>query len=183
MGRIVSTFFITLDGVVEAPDQWQGDRFDEAVGAAVGGDMDKQGAHILGRRLYDEWSAFWPEHPDDGWGRHINAVPKYVVSDSLTDAGWNDTTIVRGAGAVDRVRELKSSVDGDIGTFGSATTVRWLLSEGLVDELSLLVFPVAVGHGRRLFEDTPTYALDLVESTPLPTGVLHLRYAPAASEG
>jgi dihydrofolate reductase len=178
MGKLVSNFFISLDGVVEAPNEWHFPYFDDAMGAIVGAGMATQSDFLLGRRLYDEWSAYWPANPGGDFGSHINAMPKHVVSDSLTEATWNNTSLITGPDKAAQVRAAKQAATGDIAMSGSATTVRWLLAEGLLDELALLVHPVAVGHGGRLFENTPTHALTLLHSETLPSGVLHLRYAP-----
>jgi dihydrofolate reductase len=181
MGRIVSNFFISLDGVVERPDQWHFPYFDDAMGQIVGAGMETASAFLMGRKLYDEWSEYWPQQSADvPFSEFINGLPKYVVSTTLQDASWNHTTVVSGDVA-GRLREVKGSTDGDIGMSGSATTVRWLLANGLLDELALLVHPIAVGSGRRLFEDTPTTPFTLVHSQTLDSGVLHLRYAPATS--
>ncbi|MGH3358828.1 MAG: dihydrofolate reductase family protein [Nocardioidaceae bacterium] len=177
MGRIISNFFIALDGVVEAPDQWHFPYFNDEMGAVVGAGMEANKAFLMGRKGYDEWAAYWPDSTDEPFASYFNTIPKYVISGSLEDAAWNNTTVVRGD--VDAVRRLKESVDGDIGMSGSAVTVRWLLANGLLDELRLLVHPIAVGHGQRLFEDTPTHPLELVDNAALSTGVLNLTYAPA----
>ena len=180
MGKIVSNFFISLDGVVESPDQWHFPYFNDEMGAAIGSGMESAAAFLMGRKLYDEWSQYWPPHDDpDDFGPFINAIDKYVISDSLTEATWTNTTLLRGAVAKDALIDLKQTLDGDIQMSGSATTVRWLLSEDLLDELNLLVHPIAVGHGQRLFEDTPTRPLRLVRNTVFGTGVLHSVYAPA----
>jgi dihydrofolate reductase len=184
MGKIVSNFFISLDGVVENPHEWHFPYFDDEMGQVVGAGMATAGAWLMGRKLYDEWSEYWPPHADDQqFGAFINAIPKYVVSDTLTEPTWQNTTPIPGSEATERLRRLKAETDGDIGMSGCATTVRWLLAEGLLDELSLLVHPIAVGHGQRLFEGTPTYPLSLVSSRTLSTGVLHLTYAPAPPTG
>ncbi len=180
MGRIVANFFISLDGVVERPDQWHFAYFDDEMGAVIGEGMQGQGAFLLGRKLYDEWSQYWPANSDtDGFGPHINGIQKYVVSSTLTEATWQNTDLVTGEDVAGQLRAVKERTEGDIAMSGSATTVRWLLREGLLDELALLVHPVAVGHGQRLFEDTPTTPLRLLSSRPLASGVLHSRYAPA----
>ena len=180
MGRIVANFFISLDGVVERPDQWHFPYFDDEMGAVIGEGMQGQGAFLLGRRLYDEWSQYWTTNTDtDGFGPHINGIQKYVVSSTLTEATWKRTTVLTGDDVAGQLRALKERTEGDIAMSGSATTVRWLLREGLLDELALLVHPVAVGHGQRLFEDTPTTSLTLLSSRALSSGVLHSRYAPA----
>lgn len=180
MGRIVSNFFISLDGVVESPDKWHFPYFDDAMGAIVGQGISTTRAFLMGRRLYDEWSSYWPDQgPEVPFSEFINTIPKYVLSTTLGEAAWQNTTVLSD-GVADRLREVKDSTDGDIGMSGSATTVRWLLANGLLDELALLMHPIAVGSGQRLFEDTDTYPLRLVHSEALDSGVLHLRYAPAS---
>lgn len=134
----------------------------------------------MGRVLYEEWSSYWPGQPDDEpFASFINNIPKYVVSNSLATATWDNTTVVSGDIA-QQLSEIKDQAEGDVAISGSATLVRWLLQHGLLDELHLLVHPIAVGHGRRLFEDSPTQPLDLIEHEVFSTGVLNLTYAPAA---
>jgi dihydrofolate reductase len=178
MGRIISNFFIALDGVVESPDQWHFPYFDDEMGAVVGAGMETVAAFLMGRTLYDEWSSYWPDSTDEPIASFFNTVPKFVISSSLQDPAWSNTTVL--PGDADAVRRVKEDVDGDIGMSGSATTVRWLLANGLLDELRLLVHPIAVGRGQRLFEDTPTSRFELRDSTTLSTGVLNLTYAPVA---
>jgi dihydrofolate reductase len=178
MGRIISNFFIALDGVVESPDQWHFPYFTDEMGAFVGAGLETNKAFLMGRRMYDEWAAYWPDSTDEPFASYFNSIPKYVVSGSLEDPTWNNSTVV--PGDVAAVQQVKDSVEGDIGMSGSAITVRWLLANGLLDELRLLVHPIAVGHGQRLFEGDTTHKLELVESSTLPAGVLNLTYAPAS---
>jgi dihydrofolate reductase len=132
----------------------------------------------MGRVLYEEWAAFWPAQGEDNeFAAFFNSHPKYVVSNSLETADWNNTTIVSGDVA-QQLRDLRDATDGDLSISGSATLVRSLLAEGLVDELRLLVHPIVVGHGQRLFEDGATHPLELVSSETFSTGVLNLAYAP-----
>ncbi|MCA1703069.1 MAG: dihydrofolate reductase family protein, partial [Actinobacteria bacterium] len=92
MGKIVSNFFISLDGVVEAPDQWHFPYFNDEMGAAVGAGMESAGAFLMGRVLYDQWSEYWPQQgPDAPFSSFINEIPKYVVSNTLKEASWNNT--------------------------------------------------------------------------------------------
>ncbi len=181
MGKIVSNFFISMDGVVERPDEWHFPYWNGEMEAAVGAGFETTTAMLMGRVLYDEWAEYWPASTDEPIATVFNTMPKYVVSSTLRAADWNNTTIIGsgGGGVADRIRELKASVEGDISMSGSATLVRWLLTEGLLDELRLLVHPIAVGSGQRLFEDTPTHPLQLVSSETFSTGVLNLSYAPA----
>lgn len=179
MGRIVACFFTTLDGVVESPHEWHLPYFDDAMGRAVDQVTDGASAFLMGRTLYDEWSRYWPGNTTDDFGGFINPVAKYVVSSTLTEAGWENTTVIPGDDAARDVARLKASTPGTIAMCGCATTVRWLLAEGLLDELVLLVDPIAVGAGARLFEDGDRTPLTLLSSEAFETGVLHLRYAPA----
>lgn len=178
MGKIVSKFFISLDGVVEAPDQWHFPYFNDEMGAASDKGTDTYTAFLMGRVLYDEWVDYWPAQDDEDFGSFINNVSKYVVSNTLRDASWQNTTVISGDVGT-QILKLKQETDGDIGMWGSATLVRWLLANGLLDELNLMVHPIAVGRGQRLFEDTPTYPLRLVKQETFETGVLNLSYAPA----
>lgn len=179
MGRIVSNFFIALDGVVESPDQWHMPYFDDEMGAIIGAGMETNKALLMGRKGYDEWAAYWPTSTDEPIASFFNEIPKYVISSSLSDPTWNNTKVV--PGEVAAVRRMKEGVDGDIFTSGSATTVRWLLANGLVDELQLLLHPIVVGSGQRLFEDdAPTHKLELATSASLSSGVIHLVYRPVS---
>jgi dihydrofolate reductase len=180
MGKIVSNFFISLDGVVESPDKWHFPYFDDAMGEIMGRAMESTSAWMMGRKLYDEWSDHWPaQGPEVPFAEFINTTPKYVLSSTLKDPSWRNTTVISGDVAAG-VQELKDRNDGDIGMSGSPTTVRWLLANGLLDELALLVHPIAVGWGERLFDDKTTQPLKLLHSETLDTGVLFLRYAPAS---
>ena len=166
--------------MVESPDKWHFPYFDDEMGAIIGKGMETSSAWLMGRRLYDEWSSYWPgQGPEVPFSEFINTIPKYVPSTTLDEATWQNTTVLSGDVASE-VQALKDKTDGDIQMSGSATTVRWLLANGLLDELALLVHPIAVGSGQRLFEDTATYPLELRSSSTLGTGVLHLRYAPTS---
>lgn len=182
MARIVSNFFISMDGVVERPDQWHFPYFDEDMGQVVGSGMETQEAFLMGRTLYGEWSQYWPGQGDEvPFASHINNIPKYVLTHKDLDPSWQHTTVLTGpddATVAEKVRALKDSAVGDIAMSGCATTVRWLLAQGLLDELALLVHPIAVGSGQRLFDGTGTVPLELLESRALASGVLLVRYAP-----
>lgn len=181
MARIISSFFISLDGVVESPDKWHFPYWSDEMSAVVMEGMGSAAGYLMGRTLYDEWSSYWPTaEADPEAGRSLNESRKYVVSNSLEKADWNNTTIISGDVAA-KIRDLKERTEGDIQMSGSATTVRWLLAHGLLDQLNLLVHPIVVGHGRRLFEDTPTHPLKLTNSVTFDSGVLNLSYVPAPS--
>ena len=180
MGSITSSLFISLDGVIESPEKWPFPYFNDEMGAVVGEQMGKADATLLGRQTYDEFASYWPSadpaDPKDPFTAQMNGPRKYVVSTALADAEWENSSVVRG----DVKAELESlKAEHHLGTTGSATLVRWMLEQGLVDELHLLVHPVVVGSGKKLFADGATVPLTLASSTTFSTGVLHLVYAPA----
>jgi dihydrofolate reductase len=140
--------------------------------------METNAALLMGRVLYEEWAGFWPSSEDE-IAEFFNSHPKYVVSNSLESATWNNTTIVSGDVA-QRLRELRDETDGDLVVSGSPTLVRSLLAVGLVDELRVLLHPIVVGQGARLFEGTTALGLELVDHEVFTTGVLNLAYRPAA---
>jgi dihydrofolate reductase len=180
MGYIKAGLFISLDGVVEKPESWHFPYFDEQMGAAVGELMTGNDATLLGRNTYAEFAGYWPQaDPNDPMTAVMNGSRKYVVSGTLTEATWANTSIVAG----DVTEELTRLKAGNkLGITGSATLVRRLLEAGLIDELHLLVHPIVVGHGKKLFTDGATVPLRLVSSTTFGTGVVHLVYAHAADE-
>ena len=184
MRKIKSHFFISLDGVVESPNEWHFPYFNDEMGAAVGAGFGGADAVLMGRVLYDEWAAYWPQNADQPFGDVINDIKKYVVSSTLQEAEWNNTEVISGDVA-GKLAELKARDGGDIAMSGSPTTVRWLLRDGLLDELNLLVHPLAVGGGlARLFPpDEPPIPLELLRSEAFQTGVLNLSYGPAAPAG
>jgi dihydrofolate reductase len=178
--KIKSNFFMSLDGVVESPDKWHFQYFDDEMGAAVSGGFATADALLMGRVLYEDWAAYWPAHADEPFGDVMNSIKKYVVSNSLQSAEWQNSEIISGDVA-QKITDIKAQEGGDIAMSGSPTTVRWLLREGLIDELNLLVHPIAVGQGMaRLFPpDEPSIRLDLLSAQTFKSGVLNLSYAPA----
>ena len=181
MRKVKSYFFISLDGVVESPDKWHFPYFDDELGAAVGAGFATADAMLMGRVLYEEWAAYWPDHADDPFGETLNSIKKYVVSDSLEQVDWQNSELISGDVAR-KVTEIKGLDGGDITMSGSATTARWLLRQGLLDELHLLVHPLLVGEGlARLFPpDEPRIPLELRNAESFESGVLNLSYARAA---
>jgi dihydrofolate reductase len=178
--KIKSNFFISLDGVVESPDKWHFPYFDDEMGAAIGAGAATVGAYLMGRVLYEEWAAYWPHHADEPFADVLNTAKKYVVSNTLSTADWQNSEIVSGDVAA-KIASLKAEGSGDLAMSGSATMVRWLLGEGLLDELHLFVHPIVVGGGMaRLFSpDQPQTKLDLLSTETFSTGVLYVTYAPA----
>ena len=179
MGSLKSGLFISLDGVIEAPETWHFPYFDDEMGAAVGQLMAESDATLLGRTTYEGFAGYWPTaDPADEMTAAMNGARKYVVSNTLTEATWQNSSVVSGDVAA-ALTELKQDVG--LSTTGSARLVRWLLEQGLVDELHLLVHPIVVGSGTRLFDDGPQVPLRLTDSQTFSTGVLHLTYEPAPS--
>lgn len=179
MGSIKSALFISLDGVIEAPETWHFDYWNDEMGEAVGALMAGNDAMLLGRRTYEGFAEYWPTaDPDDPTTKQMNTSQKYVVSNTLTEATWENSTVITGDVKTELTR-LKQ--DQQLGTTGSAVLVQWLVEQGLVDELHLLVHPVVVGRGQRLFVDGAKVPLELASSTTFETGVVHLVHRPAGA--
>lgn len=183
MRKIVSGLFISLDGVVEAPDQWHFPYFNDEMGEAVGSLVGEADAMLLGRRTFEEFAAYWPAQGDEDFGGFINNVQKYVISNTLTNPEWKNSTVISGD-VMGQLRDLKAKPGKNINITGSGTLVESLLQNRLLDELHLLVHPIAVGSGRKqLFvADHPSIPLKLAESKTFSTGVLHLVYVPSEKE-
>ncbi|MEV6608505.1 dihydrofolate reductase family protein [Kutzneria sp. NPDC051319] len=181
MRKLVSNLFVSLDGVVEAPDKWSLPYWSDEIAASVDAGMAAADAMLLGRVTYEGFAAAWPDRTveDDEGADFMNTVRKYVLSTTLSEVTWRNSVLLHGDPAA-AVRELKAEAGGDIMTSGSGTAVRWLLSEGLVDELNLLLYPVVVGSGKRLFpSDGPSFPLTLTTSTAFGNGVVQLTYSRA----
>ena len=189
MGRIVVTEFVSLDGVMEDPGGaenfkyggWsfefsrgdEGDKFklDEAL---------ESEALLLGRVTYEGFAEAWPSREGE-FADKFNNMPKYVVSSTLDDAEWNNSTVIKGD-VPEQVAKLKDEIDGDIVVHGSAHLVQTLLEHDLVDELRLMVFPVVLGSGKRLFDETSDKKpLRLVDSKVVGDGVAILIHEPAGA--
>jgi dihydrofolate reductase len=187
MGRIVVTEFVSLDGVMEAPGgeefkypgwSFEFDRGEEGNQFKLDETLESA-ALLLGRRTYEGFAGAWPSRTGD-FADKFNSMPKYVVSSTLENPEWNNTTVLRGD-AVEEVRKLKQELDGDIYVHGSRQLAQTLIESDLVDELHLMVFPVVLGTGKRLFGETSDKKpLRLVESRTVGDGVAILVYRPAA---
>ncbi|MYS86008.1 dihydrofolate reductase family protein [Embleya scabrispora] len=186
MRKITAGLFISLDGVVEAPDQWHFPYFDDEMGAAVGAMFDTADTVLLGRKTYDSFAGAWPEREaaggeDAGFAKALGDVRKIVVSRRQLAFTWRNSEQLDGD-LVAAVTALKSGPGADITVSGSISVVRRLLAAGLLDELHLLVHPIAVRTGMRLFDEGETsIPLRLISSEAFRTGVLHLVYAPTES--
>ena len=192
--RLTVHTFLTLDGVMQGPGGAQEDttggferggwlvpHFDEQTGEFMNSVFERVDAFLLGRRTYDIFAASWPNatDPDDPVATKLNTLPKYVASTTLKDPEWSGSTVIEGDVA-EAVRSLKAQPGAELQVHGSGMLVRYLLENDLVDALNLLVFPVIVGDGRRLFaEKGPATALRLIESRTSPSGVLIQRYETA----
>ncbi len=180
MRKISAGMFMSLDGVVKSPDKFVFPYFNDEVGQAVGSYTAAADTVLMGRKLYEEWADYWPGKTaaDDPFADYINNTPKLVVSNTLKSVDWANTTLISGDVAAE-IKRLKQQPGKNIGMSGSATLVRWLLGQGLVDELALFIFPVVVGAGQRLFDGSgERLSLKLTGSKTTETGVLLLSYTP-----
>ncbi|TQK29451.1 dihydrofolate reductase family protein [Arthrobacter sp. SLBN-53] len=196
MTRITAGLFISLDGVVEAPDQWHFPYFNDEMGAAVDAQLGSAETILLGRTTYDSFVGAWPQREADGgedaeFAKKLGDTRKIVVSRQRLSFGpgaseatgdkpgasydWRNSEQLQGE-LLTGVRELKAQPGGDIGIAGSVSVVRELLAAGLLDELHLLVHPIVVGTGARLFRDADALPLKLLSSTAFRTGVVHCVY-------
>jgi dihydrofolate reductase len=173
---------MTLDGVIDAPT-WTFDYgFDPQMGEAIGAVTARSGGILLGRTTYEMFEPAWSTRTveDDPGAPFFNDTTKYVVSGTLTDATWRNSELV-GPYDPTTIRSLKDRVDGDLYVSGSATLVRAMLADGLVDGLHLFVYPLTLGAGPRLFpEDAPPSKLELATSQAYDNGVVYLAYRPQA---
>jgi class 3 adenylate cyclase/dihydrofolate reductase len=189
MRRLIASEFVTLDGVMEAPghDQHPDGKNAWALRYASADqqrykaeELSEAAAVLLGRVTYEIFAAFWPTAPkDEGFADRMNAIPKYIVSKSLGTAGWQNSTIIKGNPA-EKIAELKQQSGGDILLFGSADLLNSLINHDLIDEYRLMVFPVVLGGGKRLFRDARDIMhLELVDTRTFASGVTVLTYRPA----
>ena len=185
MRKVTAGLFVSLDGVVESPERWQLPYFNDEMGEAVGAAMAATDAMLLGRVTYQEFASYWPgvSAEEQPFADHMNNTPKYVVSRTLEGPlEWNNSTLIRG-NVAEEITRLRQQPGKNIGITGSATLVQSLLREDLLDELGLIIHPVVVGAGRRLFgEGGGLKALELVNSKTFSTGVVSLTYQPAGKE-
>jgi dihydrofolate reductase len=182
MRKIVAEMFVSLDGVVEGSDKWSFDYVDEELGQELGALMADRGGILLGRRTYQIMAPYWPGRgTDDPIAAGMNNLPKYVVSTTLeTVAEWENSTLLKGD-PVAELNKLKQQPGKKIAIIGSATLIRSLLKQEVIDELVLLVYPIVAGTGKRLFEDyNDKLPLNLIQSRTFDSGVVKLVYAPTA---
>ncbi len=180
MRTITASYFISLDGVVDAPHEWHFPYANDEVMAVVGAALDGVDALRLGRHTFEEWKAFWPGQTGFPLADFINGTHKYVATTTLSDLEWGPATVLA-RDVVGAVTELKAQPGGKIAINGSGTLTRDLLRAGLVDELHLMVHPLVVGSGKHLFQDGATaVGLGLLDQQNLANGVTYQVFAPAS---
>jgi dihydrofolate reductase len=189
MRKIISNLFISLDGVVEEPAEWHFPYFNDEMGAAVDAVLSTADTMLLGRKTYDDHAGAWPEREAAGeedaeFAKKLGDARKIVVSRQPgLQLAWRNSEQLQGD-LVEAVTALKNEPGGSIAMSGSISVVRQLLAAGLLDELHLLVHPIAVRKGMRLFDEGDTRVpLRLISSEAFKTGVLHLVYGPAEPTG
>jgi dihydrofolate reductase len=184
MRKVIAAEFVSLDGVMESPDKWHFPYFDDEMGAEIGAAMGAADAMLMGRVTYQDWAAFWPsQNPGENEiSVYMNSVQKYVVSTTLAEPlEWQNSTLI-GENVAEEITGLKQQPGKDISISGSGALVRSLLHNALLDELRLMVHPIVVGSGKRLFDEGGEQkGLELVDSRTFDTGVVYLTYRPTGT--
>jgi dihydrofolate reductase len=176
MSRLAATLFVSLDGVVESPEKWSFPFWDDAIGKFKLNETLASDALLLGRVTYEGFAAAWPGRKDpEGFADRFNSMPKYVASRTLKKLAWNNSHLIKGDLAAE-VSKLKQKPGQDIVIHGSPTLIRSLLPHDLIDEFRLLVYPLVLGRGRRLFDEASQANLKLAESEAFSKGVVKLVY-------
>jgi len=182
--KVVASELVSLDGVMEKPEEWSFSYSNDEMQEANASGMATSDAMLLGRVTYEEFAAFWPyqDRTEQPYTDYLNNTPKYVVSRTLDEPlEWQNSTLIKG-NVAEEVSRLIEQPGKDIGIVGSGALVRWLLREELLDELRLMVHPIVLGRGKRLFEEGGDQkALKLVVSRSFSTGVVYLTYQLAQS--
>lgn len=178
MGKIIVTTFLTLDGVGANP-AWSMPFWGDDIGAFKLQELFASEAQLLGRKTYQSFAEAWPERNDEqGFAQRMNTMPKYVVSNTLKQADWQNSTILAGD-VVGKIRKLREQHEGDLLVGGSLTLVQTLREHDLIDRYHLLVYPVVLGQGQRLFPEGPAAPeLQLISSQTFDSGVVALVYEP-----
>ncbi len=191
MRKIVASAFVSLDGVMEDPGGaegfahggWTMPYWDDGIGKVKFDELFVSDALLLGRVTYQGFAAAWPSQTDEmGFADRMNTLPKYVVSTTLDKAEWTNSHVIRG-NIVDEVSALKQQSGQDILIGGSATLVQTLMQHGLIDEYRLLVYPIVLGSGKRLFPEGRPLPLRLTDTQTFSSGVVALTYQPAEQGG
>jgi dihydrofolate reductase len=176
MRKIIVSEFVTLDGVIENP-AWSFKYWNDEIARFKAGEDYITDALLLGRVTYDAFSQAWPNSKDEGAPR-INGMPKYVVSNTLTNPAWNNSHVISG-NVIEEIRKLKQQDGKNLLVYGSGRLVQSLMENDLVDQFSLLIYPLVLGAGQRLFPDgSPKTPLKLIASQPMANGVTAVIYEP-----
>lgn len=189
MRKIIAALFITLDGVVEAPGSddttlpekrgWSMPFTSDEVGQVIGAGMANSDAMLLGRTTYESFAAYWPNVPaDNPFGQFMNNQTKYVVSSTLDKAEWKNSHLIKGDVTAE-LKALKQQPGKDMNIVGSGTLTRSLIEADLVDELQLMLCPVVLGVGKRLFDEAYfTKSMEVLEVRSFDSGMIYLRLQP-----
>jgi dihydrofolate reductase len=178
MRKIIVTEFLSLDGVMEAP-LWTFPYWNDEIAQFKAEETTANDVLLIGRVTYQGFAAAWPQHTDAAsGGQYFNGVRKYVVSNTLDTVEWNNSQLIRGD-ILAELTKLKQQDGENLVVHGSCTLVQWLMQHNLVDRYRLLVYPVVLGQGKRLFQEGITASLQLVETRTFSSGVVALIYEPA----
>jgi dihydrofolate reductase len=182
MRKVIAVEFVSLDGVMESPEEWAFSYSNDGMEEANASGMAASDALLLGRVTYEQMAAYWSNQSASvPIVDYLNSVPKFLVSTTLDTVEWQNSTLIEGDVA-EETTKLKQQPGKDIAILGSGTLVRSLLKDDLLDELRLIIHPIVLGSGKRLFEDGgDRKALELVDSKIFDTGVLYLTYRPAGN--
>jgi len=175
---LAATFFVSLDGVVESPEKWSFPFWSDETQQFKVDELRATDALLLGRVTYEGFAAAWPGRKGDAFADRFNSMPKFVASRTLKKLEWNNSHLIKGDLATE-VAKLKQQPGQDIVIHGSPGLIRSLLPHDLIDEFRLLVYPLVLGRGKRLFDEASQASLSLVESTAFSKGVVKLVYRPA----
>lgn len=177
MGKLYAWEFVSLDGVMESPEKWINEHTSKDVDDFIREENLAAESMVLGKNTYEAFITFWPDQQNNefGFADKLNRMKKYVVSSTLKNAGWNNTTIIRND-PFDEIRKIKAESSDDIGMTGSAQLFQSLLDARLLDEIHLLVYPVVLGSGLKLFGDLPRSGLTLKETRAFSAGVVLMSY-------
>jgi dihydrofolate reductase len=177
--RLVATEYVSVDGVMDEPGHWSFAFWSEEASKFKEEELHATDALLLGRVTYEGFAAAWPTMKDTGeFGERMNSIKKYVVSSTLTNPTWNNTTVIAGD-PVEEIKKLRAQPGKDLLLSGSSTLVRSLIPHDLIDEFRLMVHPIVLGKGKRLFHgDEPERVLQLTGVKQFPSGVTVLSYEP-----
>lgn len=183
MRRVIVSTYMTLDGVMEAPENWVFQFFNEEAAKYAQNQLFASDALLLGRVTYEGFAAAWPSMSDEeGFADRMNSLPKYVVSTTLEEAEWNNSTLIKD-NVAEEVSKLKQQPGQDILMYGSADLMRALMRHDLIDEYRIWVTPVVVGSGKRLFgQESDQKALRLADTATFGSGIVVLSYRLAEKE-